>query len=67
MILRGLTPSWRFPLAIYFIALIGSETVTSDQGDADDNVFFEYYRFPFFYGKSTSIFIQEDTISDPGF
>ncbi|KAJ6082139.1 hypothetical protein N7499_007013 [Penicillium canescens] len=43
-ILTGLSPRWRFPLAIYFMTLIGTETVTSDQGDADDNVFFEYFR-----------------------
>src|SRR4051812_33682743 len=54
-ILIGLTPRWRFPLAIYFITLIGKETVTSDQGDADDNVFFEYFRSDPVHGRSTGI------------
>jgi hypothetical protein len=54
-ILMGLSPRWRFPLAIYFITLIGTKTVTSDQGNADDNVFFEYFRSDPVHGRSTGI------------
>jgi hypothetical protein len=51
----GLSPRWRFPLAIYFITLIGTKTVTSDQGNADDNVFFEYFRSDPVHGRSISV------------
>ncbi|KAF7165377.1 hypothetical protein CNMCM6106_001567 [Aspergillus hiratsukae] len=50
-IVSNFQPGWRFPLAIYFAALIGPESATQDQGTANDNVFFAYFRFERFYGK----------------
>ncbi|KAL2830890.1 hypothetical protein BDW59DRAFT_158325 [Aspergillus cavernicola] len=46
-------PRWRYPLAIYFVALIGRESVAKedDEGTADDNVFFAFFRSKFIGGQ----------------
>ncbi|KAL2871613.1 uncharacterized protein BJX67DRAFT_389145 [Aspergillus lucknowensis] len=41
---ENIEPDWKFPLAVYFAAFIGSESRTEDHGTANDNVFFAYFR-----------------------
>lgn len=43
-IIQNIAPGWRLPLAIYFAALIGSESNIEEQETANDNVFFAYFR-----------------------
>lgn len=45
-----LEPDWRFPIAIYFAALISQQSETEDLVTATDNVFFAYFRSNFSYG-----------------
>lgn len=42
-ITQEVAPDWRFPIAIYFTALIGTESV-EDHETEDDNVLFLYFR-----------------------
>lgn len=64
-IIQNLTPSWRFPLAIYFTALIGSESAIEDKGAAIDNIFLRYFQSVFPHGLSTNIStLCKDIISD---
>lgn len=43
-IMPHISASWRFPIAIYFAALIGADTSISDQEVGDDNLFFAYFH-----------------------
>lgn len=54
-IIETLSANWRFPLAIYFAALLGSESTTKDQGTATDDAFFKYFQSDFLTRGSTSI------------
>lgn len=64
-IIQNLTPSWRFPLAIYFTALIGSESTIEGKGEAIDNIFLRYFQSVFPHGWSTSIStLCKETMSD---
>jgi hypothetical protein len=58
-IVSNFQPGWGFPLAIYFAALIGSESATEDQGKANDNVIFGYFRSEQFNGKGASMRCQK--------
>jgi len=49
-IVRQCDPIWRFPIAIYFVALLGPESETTDSGTAIDNEFFTFFRSALFYG-----------------
>lgn len=49
-IVRQCDPIWRFPIAIYFVALLGPESMTDDSGTAIDNEFFAFFRSELFYG-----------------
>ncbi|KAJ5119422.1 hypothetical protein N7448_010091 [Penicillium atrosanguineum] len=44
-------PSYRFPLGIYLAALTGTESTTEDQGTADDNVIFQFFRLGTWDGR----------------
>lgn len=46
---------WRYPIAIYFTALIGSESSIEEQETANDNLFFAYFRSASFHRASSRI------------
>lgn len=46
---------WRFPITIYFAALISRQSETKDLVTETDNVFFSYFRSKSFYSKSTTM------------
>lgn len=52
-IMEYVASGWRYPIAIYFAALIGSESSIEGQETADDNVFFKYFRSESFHGASS--------------
>lgn len=54
-IIENFDPGWRFPMAIYFAALIGPEPETEEQGSAPDNVFYSCFRSKF-AGSSSRLF-----------
>ncbi|KAJ9485962.1 hypothetical protein VN97_g7382 [Penicillium thymicola] len=54
-IVQDLEPSWRFPLAIYFTSLIGSESPIQQGGAAAHNVFSSYFQSIFPSGESIHI------------
>lgn len=43
-IIQNVASGWRFPIAIYFAALIGSESSIEGQETANDNLFFAFFR-----------------------
>ncbi|KAF2997762.1 hypothetical protein E8E15_000190 [Penicillium rubens] len=43
-IMNNIPAGWRFPIAIYFAALIGSESSIKEQETATDNIFFAFFR-----------------------
>lgn len=47
--------SWRFPITIYFAALISRQSETKDLVTETDNVFFQHFRSKSFYSKSTTM------------
>ncbi|KAB8067781.1 hypothetical protein BDV29DRAFT_196174 [Aspergillus leporis] len=49
-IIQNLTPSWRYPLAIYLTALIGSISIIEDKGAAIDNIFLSCFQSVFPHG-----------------
>ena len=56
-IMENVAAEWRFPLAIYFAGLIGSESATIEQGTATDNVFFKFFRSEPFQRECSRNFI----------
>lgn len=56
-IIQEIAPDWKFPIAIYFTALIGPALV-EEQETANDNVFFVYLRSTAFQSEFLSIFPQ---------
>lgn len=54
-IMENVAAEWRFPLAIYFAGLIGSESSTTEQGTATDNAFFKFFRSEFFQREPSRI------------
>lgn len=50
-IVDNVAPGWRFPLAIYLAALIGCESTTDEQGTANDNIFFQFFRLSTWDGR----------------
>lgn len=54
-IIETLSFNWRFPLAIYFAALVRSESTTKNQRTAADDAFFQYFQSDFLTCGSTSI------------
>lgn len=55
-IIENFDPGWRFPMAIYFAALIGPEPETEEQGSAPDNVFYSCFRSKFAGSSSRLLF-----------
>lgn len=43
-IIKYVASGWRYPIAIYFAALIGSESFIEGQETSDDNLFFNFFR-----------------------
>jgi hypothetical protein len=43
-IMPHISARWQFPVVVYFAALIGAKISISDQGRADDNVFFAHFH-----------------------
>lgn len=52
-IMGYIASGWRYPIAIYFAALIGSESIIEGQETSDDNVFFKYFRSEPFHSASS--------------
>ena len=50
-IIKYVASGWRYPIAIYFAALIGTES--SIEGQETANVFFEYFRSDSFHSASS--------------
>ncbi|KGO78348.1 hypothetical protein PITC_059610 [Penicillium italicum] len=50
-IVQDLTPSWRFPLAIYFTSLIGIESSIEKRDVAIDDIFLRHFQSTFPDGK----------------
>lgn len=54
-IIQNFASGWRFPIAIYFAALIGSESLIEEQETADDNTFLAYFQSSSFDSASSRI------------
>lgn len=64
-IMGDVAPDWKCPLAVNLAAPMGADTLTADQGTANEDVFFEYFRSDFFKGKLVTILSSSyDTIID---
>ncbi|KAJ9365395.1 hypothetical protein C8Q69DRAFT_528711 [Paecilomyces variotii] len=68
-IIENFDPGWRFPMAIYFAALIGPEPETEEQGSAPDNVFYACFRSKFaeeqrYYGSPKFRVIAPNTMPE---
>ncbi|KAJ9291282.1 hypothetical protein DTO021C3_1082 [Paecilomyces variotii] len=70
-IIENFDPGWRFPMAIYFAALIGPEPETEEQGSAPDNVFYSCFRSKFaedtYLTKITSYLEEQKYYGSPKF
>ncbi|KAJ9296522.1 hypothetical protein DTO271G3_5220 [Paecilomyces variotii] len=68
-IIENFDPGWRFPMAIYFAALMGPDSETEEQGTAPDNVFYACFRSKFaesqkHYGSPKFRVIAPDTMPE---
>ena len=54
-VIQNVASGWRFPIAIYFVALIGSESSIEEQETANDNLFLAYFRSASFHSASSRI------------
>lgn len=65
-IMNNIAAGWRFPIAIYFAALIDSESSIKEQETATDNVFFAFFRSePFRRESSRNLRKGHDCLSKP--
>ena len=56
-IIKYVASGWRYPIAIYFAALIGSESFIEGQETSDDNLFLNFFR-PASLQSASSRFFQ---------
>lgn len=55
-IIKYVASGWRYPIAIYFAALIGSESFIEGQETSDDNLFFNFFRPASLHSASSRFF-----------